>query len=115
MKNIKKLLIRCYTKLYIYIKGKNAYLIKKGAKIGENTRIISSIKSFGNEPFLIEIGRDCLLSDNICFMTHDGGMSVLNNLGYYEHRMDKLGRIKVGNNTFIGGDSYGETTDQKNN
>lgn len=35
-------------------------------------------------------------------MTHDGGISVLNNLNFFEEKMDKLGRIKVGNNVFIG-------------
>ena len=39
-------------------------------------------------------------------MTHDGGISVLNNLGCFEKNiMDKLGKIKVGNNVFIGKDA----------
>lgn len=81
------------------------YLIKNGAKIGENTRILSDVKFFAPEPYLIEIGENCLISVNVTCMTHDGGISVLKNMGYFENKlMDKLGRVKIGNNVFIGKD-----------
>ena len=82
--------------------SKRKYLIKQGAKIGENTRILSKIGCLGTEPYLIEIGKNCLISSNVNFLTHDGGISVLNNLKYFEKKMDKLRRIKVGDNVFIG-------------
>ena len=98
-----KILNIIYRKLFIRtFKQKREYLIKKGAKIGANTRILSSIESFGTEPYLIEVGENCLLSTNITLITHDGGISVLNNLNAFGQRMDKLGRIKIGNNVFIG-------------
>ncbi len=102
---MKKILTSLLDNIYIMIFGKKKFLIKKGAKIGNGTRIWTSISSFGSEPYLIEIGDECLISDNCCFMTHDGGVSVLNNLDMFEKKMDKLGRIKVGDNVFVGKNS----------
>lgn len=98
---------RIIRKIYIAFfvrsdKQKIKYLTKKGTKIGENTSLICGINSFGSEPYLIEIGNNCLISSEVMFMTHDGGLSVLNNLNYFDIKMDKLAPIKVGNNCFIG-------------
>lgn len=83
-------------------KKKIKYLIKEGVKIGKNTRILCDVSAFGSEPYLIEIGDNCLISSYVAFMTHDGGVSVLNNLNKFEKKVDKIGRIKIGNNCFIG-------------
>lgn len=100
---IKSIFLKVYKTLFVRnYEQKRKYLIKQGAKIGENTKIISDVSSFGSEPYLVEIGKNCLISNNVNFVTHDGGISVLNNLNYFNERMDKLGRIKVGNNVFIG-------------
>lgn len=82
--------------------SKRDYLRNQGAIIGDGTRFIG--KPFlGTEPYLIEIGEDCLISDNVVFHTHDGGVKVLNGAGYFgKSFMDKMARIKVGNNCFIG-------------
>lgn len=82
--------------------GKRRYLRKKGAKIGGNTRILSRISSFGSEPYLVTVGKDCLFSVDVKFITHDGGVSVLNNLNLFPSRADKLGPIEIGDNVFIG-------------
>lgn len=84
------------------LKKKNNYLIKQGAKIGKGTRILSKISSFTPEPYLIEIGENCLISTEVVLMTHDGGIKVLDDLKYFEKRAVKLGTIKIGNNCFIG-------------
>ena len=107
MENGDIMIIKIIRKIYItfFIRNSNQrkkYLIKKGAKIGKNTILISDINSFGSEPYLIEIGDNCLISSEVLFMTHDGGMSVLNNLNYFDEKMDKLAPIKVGDNCFIG-------------
>lgn len=81
---------------------KRKYLIGKGCKIGIGTRILGPVSCFGTEPYLIEVGENCLFSNGMNFFTHDGGVSVLNNLNKFEDRMDKIGRIKVGNNVYIG-------------
>lgn len=99
-----KFIKRIYIKIFVRnIEQKRKYLIKRGAKIGTNTRILSDISALGTEPYLVEIGDNCLISLNVTFMTHDGGVSVLNNLECFGKKsMDKLGKIKVGNNVFIG-------------
>lgn len=95
-----------YKKIFLNdTKRKRKYLIKKGAKIGDDTRVLSNVDAFGSEPYLIEIGEKCLISTNVHFITHDGGISVLNNLNVFKEKMDKLGRIKIGNNVFIGANS----------
>lgn len=81
--------------------GRIKYLRKKGTKIGKKTTLLCGISCFGTEPYLIEIGEDCLISNNISFFTHDGGISVLNSLNFFNgQKMDKVGRIKVGEQLF---------------
>lgn len=82
--------------------SKIRYLRKEGCKIGEGTRLICSVESIGTEPYLVSIGDNCLFSTEIMFCTHDGGVKVLNSLGYFSQRHDKMGCIKIGNNCFIG-------------
>lgn len=87
--------------------NKRRYLISKGCKIGEGTRLNCNTNAFGTEPYLIEIGKDCLFANKINLITHDGGVKVLNSLGYFNgKKMDKLGKIKIGNNVYIGTGAY---------
>ena len=88
-------------------KQKIKYLKKQGAIIGDKTRIYCGVEAFGSEPYLIKVGKDCLLTANIHLLTHDGGIKVLNSLGYFgEKRMDKMGTIEIGDNVFIGNGVY---------
>ena len=102
------ILLRVVHKIELIIAGrdddsKRRYLRKIGAKVGDKTRFIGGVPYLGTEPYLIEIGEDCLLTDNIHFHTHDGGVKVINAAGYFGGElMDKMGRIKIGNNCFIG-------------
>ena len=84
-------------------KNKVRYLRKAGATIGEGTRLLCGVSSFGTEPYLISVGKDCLLTGGISIVTHDGGVSVLNNLNMFnEIKMDKVAPVEIGNNVFIG-------------
>ena len=79
------------------------YLRSLGTKVGEKTRIYSDLSFVGSEPYLIEIGSDCLLSQGLHLITHDGGVKVLNSANYFKgKKMDKIGRIKIGNNVYTG-------------
>lgn len=78
------------------------YIRKRGGKIGINTIILSSANCFGSEPYLVDVGNNCLISGDVSFITHDGSLNVLNNLGFFEKPTDKMRPIKVGNNVFIG-------------
>jgi len=69
-----------------------------GAKVGTDCRFYSL--NFFSEPYLIEIGNDVILSGEVYFVTHDGGVFLLKN--EVEHLRGHYGRIKIGNNCFIG-------------
>ena len=82
--------------------SKRNFLRSLGCKVGEGTRFVGRAQ-VGDDPFLVEIGSDCLISNDVSFLAHDGGVKVLNGLGYFNgQRMDKMARIKIGNNCFIG-------------
>ena len=87
--------------------SKIKYLRKQGASIGEGTRLICQIGSFGTEPYLISVGKNCLFSDGIHLITHDGGVKVLSDLGYFHgERMDIIAPIEIGDNVYIATGAY---------
>ena len=86
--------------------GKRKYLIKQGARIGKGTRLNCSTKAFGSEPYLITCGENCLFATDVHLITHDGGVKVLNALGEFGQRMDKIAPIVIGNNVYIGAGAY---------
>jgi acetyltransferase-like isoleucine patch superfamily enzyme len=75
-------------------------LKKIGVKIGENCYIQNN--SYDTEPYLIEIGDHVAVASGVRFITHDGGVWALR-LKYPD--IDSFGKIKIGNNCFIGIDS----------
>lgn len=65
------------------------------------------VDAFGSEPYLITVGENCLFSADIYFVTHDGGVKVLNSLNYFEgKRKDNIAPINIGNNVYIGMGAY---------
>lgn len=68
---------------------------KMGMKIGRNFKCYSDINI--GEPYLIEIGNDVTISNNVKFITHDN--SVIKMCNEYT---DLFGKIKIGDNCFIG-------------
>lgn len=78
------------------------FLRDSGAIIGKNVKI-SSIDGFGTEPCLIEIGDNVYFANSsIKLLTHDGGIMVLKRIGLADKTNDLFGKIKIGNNCFIG-------------
>jgi acetyltransferase-like isoleucine patch superfamily enzyme len=69
-----------------------------GIKFGKNVRILH-FPRFGSEPYLIEIGDNVTITRGVCFVTHDGGVSVFRD---QFPNMNVFGKIKIGNNVFIG-------------
>lgn len=70
---------------------------KEGIKIGQGTRIFSNIIT--SEPYLISIGKNCTISTEVNFITHDAS------IGLYMGRevaSDIVGTITIGDNCFIG-------------
>ena len=87
--------------------GKRKYLISQGAVIGEGTRLMCSTDSFGSEPYLVRVGKNCEFAGEIKFITHDGGVAVLSNCGYFGgERRDIAAPIVVGDNVVIGQGAY---------
>jgi acetyltransferase-like isoleucine patch superfamily enzyme len=78
---------------------RNNYLRKQGVKIGKNCFIHTV--AFSTEPYLVEIGDDVRITNGTIFITHDGAVhSFQGELGG-----GIFGRIKLGNNVFIGSNS----------
>lgn len=86
---------------------KRQYLIKNGATIGKKTRLNCHVDAFGTEPFLITVGEDCLFASGVNFITHDGGIKVLNSMKKFgKQRMDNIAPIVIGDNVYIGMGAY---------
>lgn len=79
------------------------YARKIGVEIGDNLRLVGS-PNWGSEPWLIRIGEHTLVSFDVSFVTHDAGTWCFRNQESYKHTV-KFGRIKVGDNCFIGAKS----------
>lgn len=69
-----------------------------GVKIGKNCLICSNILT--KESHLLEIGNNVTISTNVTFITHDNSAKLL-----FGDRGDLFGKIKVGDNCFIGENS----------
>ena len=99
-----KILRSVYLKTLVSNSKRVAYLRKCGAKIGNNCHI-GSISIFGSEPYLIEVGNNVYFSGRVDMFTHDGGTMQLYHMGIADKRYDNFGKIKIGNNCFIGAGS----------
>lgn len=75
-------------------------LRRQGLTIADDCRL-SGMPSFGSEPYLVTIGRHVAMSDEVAFITHDGGTHVFRERKGYEDVI-KYGRITVLDNCVIG-------------
>lgn len=98
-----KILKKVYKKFYIWKADNNKYidyLRKQGVIIGNNCDI-SKTAYFGGEPWLIKIGNNTRITNDVKFITHDGGLWTLRNLNLISNESVKYGSIKIGNNCNI--------------
>jgi len=106
MKRILKIFKNIYFPFYQYLSNseKKAKFYRKhfGVKIGKNVRFTCGKQNWGSEPYLIEIGDNVTITQNITFHTHDGGVGVLRK---EFPGINIFGRIKIGDNVFIGSNS----------
>lgn len=79
------------------------YAKELGVNISDDCRIIDW-PNWGSEPFLITIGKHVTISYGCSFFTHDGGTWVFREEERYKDVV-KYGKIKIGNNCFIGANS----------
>ncbi len=72
-----------------------------GITFGNNIRF-TGFPRWGSEPYLINIGNNVTITNNVTFHTHDGAVGLFRN----EYPgINIYGKIKIGDNVFIGSDS----------
>ncbi|MAU72707.1 MAG: hypothetical protein CML04_11495 [Pseudozobellia sp.] len=84
----------------LYLKFSNSgaeYARIKGAKVGENCRILTY--GLGSEPWLIEIGNNVTVTSGVRLLTHDGSAWLFND---HKGRRYSYRKIIIGNNVFVG-------------
>lgn len=74
------------------------YARRQGVKVGRGCFI--GTKNFPSEAYLIEIGDNVRIASKTSFFTH-GGIWSLRKI-YDDPTLDHFGKIKVGNNSYIG-------------
>ena len=94
-------LCKYLTHLYKSAKQPVKYYRSLGMKIGEGCEIFATAQ-FGSEPYLITLGNHVRVTDNVKFVTHDGGLWVARDLNKEYADADKFGKITVGDNVHIG-------------
>lgn len=70
---------------------------KLGITVGDNCHIYSSLPS-GRDCFLLNIGNNVTISNNVSFLQHDASIGTITNYKY----TDILGKTVIGDNCFIG-------------
>lgn len=78
------------------------FLRSQGAKIGERVNIYAPNKTLIDmtRPWLIDIGDDVQITEDVTILTHGYDWSVLK--GVYGEVLGSSGGVKIGNNVFIG-------------
>lgn len=90
-------------KIVMYFRKRNnpiKYARSVGVTIGDNCKLIGSPR-WGSEPWLISVGNHTEISSQVAFFTHDGATWVFRDQDKYKNTL-KFGRIRIGNNCFIG-------------
>lgn len=79
-----------------------AYLRKQGMKIGDGTVVFTPAKVTidTTRPWLIEIGNDVQITQDVTILTHGYDWTVLK--GLYNEVLGSSGKVTIGNNVFIG-------------
>lgn len=98
-------LYRLYLKIYtvhqdILKKAVIKMAVHRGLKIGKNL-YVQGVPNFGSEPFLIEIGDNVTIAEDVSFINHGGDARVTKKIEKYSDGRN-FGRIKIGSNSFIG-------------
>jgi acetyltransferase-like isoleucine patch superfamily enzyme len=76
------------------------FLRKKGATVGEGTMFFGSVEIDMTRPYLIEIGRNCVLTDGVRVLTHGFDWLVLKNI--YHEMLSSSGKVVIEDNVFVG-------------
>lgn len=89
-----------------YRGNKVAYLRHLGVCVGTDCDILNSVKSFGTEPWLIEIGQRVTIAEGVLLYTHDGVSRVFRaGLPNSSPWGNLFGTVRILDNCFIGANS----------
>ncbi len=94
-----RLLRKCMN-FYLQKTSPIKYARKIGVSIGDNCKLNGS-PDWGSEPWLISLGNHSEVSFDCAFVTHDGATWVFRQEERYKDII-KFGRIKIGDDCFIG-------------
>ncbi|MBS6509126.1 MAG: acyltransferase [Paraclostridium bifermentans] len=92
---LKKIIFKLLNKKSHIMDIEIEYYRSLGVKIGNGVRSFSPLTSA--EPYLLEVGDNVTVSSQVAFITHDNSVSKI-----IKNKTDVFGRIKIGNNCFIG-------------
>lgn len=78
----------------------NQYAKNLGVTLGDNVRFYNpNVGMFSTEPWLIKIGNNVHITDDVQFLTHDGGTLIIKDqIGDFV----LTGNINIGDNVYIG-------------
>lgn len=72
----------------------------RGVRIGQNVELVAAnVHLFGSEPYLVSVGDWVTISNEVQFITHDGGLRVIRD-EYPDAYL--YGAIAIGDGAFIG-------------
>ena len=100
MKNKWKRVTNTFLKI-LYFGSWQKYAKRIGVNMGEDVRFAGHA-DFGSEPYLITIGNHVLITDEVKFLTHEGGHWVLKGLDPKYNNTFGFGRITIKDNVYIG-------------
>jgi acetyltransferase-like isoleucine patch superfamily enzyme len=89
---------------YLLCRGdKVRYLRFLGASIGKGCSVYTDAENFGTEPWLIRVGNDVTLGQDVLLITHDGTSRLFrDNLPGASPFGNRFGTITIRDNCFVG-------------
>jgi len=76
-----------------------SYLRKKGVSIGEGTQFLGSVNIDVTRPCLVEIGKNCTLTNGVTILTHSGVLALR---AIYGELLASSGKVVLEENVFVG-------------
>jgi len=86
--------------LFKLFRGPFKLALKNGLNCGKNVTVMGGV-NFGSEPYLITLKDNVRISNDVHFITHDGGNYVFRHRDDYKD-VNHFGKIVIEEYTFIG-------------
>ena len=96
----KRIMFERFKTLIRYFIGSYKIALYKGMRVGKGITVMGGV-NFGSEPYLITLDDYVRISNNVSFITHDGGNWSFRHIKGFED-VNHFGKIHVGEHSFIG-------------